>query len=118
MLSQQGTPRSCTSWHSPRQPDQRSTCGTVSAPELSTGCLVELDKFATRQVEKAGSLLEELIQAKLAGSLDRVANESRAPASDQTSCPALLGCDGEASANAPVLLVVDLHIALHNIHRV
>ena len=115
MLNQPRRPGSCTSWHSPPRLHQHSTCKAQERfDEERSGVLILPITSPTAVARNA--LLEELIKAKFAGTLDGVADQSRTPASDQACRPALLDCDAEARADGLVLLVIDLHIALDNVH--
>ncbi len=114
MLSLPRKPGSCTSWRSPLLLHQHSTCNRQLAGEQGPCCWRGWVSPSRRQ--NSHSLLEELVEAKFSGSLNGVAKQSRAPASDQAIHAVLLDCDAEAGADGLELFVVNLHIAFHNIH--
>ena len=61
------------------------------------------------------ALLEVLVQAKLPGTLDRVADQGRDPSPHKAWEAALLERHAKALANGRKLLGVDLHVALHHV---
>ncbi|KAG6540930.1 hypothetical protein Mapa_017724 [Marchantia paleacea] len=78
------------------------------------------DGFVLEGVVRSHSLrvqvLEELVEAILAGSLDRVAQEGGCPAPEQPRHALLRDRCPEACADTLILDGVDLHVAFHHVH--
>ena len=63
------------------------------------------------------ALLEVLVEAELAGTLDRVSDEGGRPAAHESGEPLLLHRDAEALGDAGVPDGIGLHVALHHVQR-